>query len=272
MTRKPGPASEPMCEDQDGNLWVGTIRAGLYKLNRERIQFVRYRNNTTDPASLASNEIASLFEDREGGMWVGTRGDGADRFTRKPLLFRRYAHEPGNPNSIGRDVVIAVFEDSHGILWLAGSRKLLALDRQTGKHYRFIQVPGEMVYSIAEDSSGFLWFGAVGGGGLSRFDRRTGKIKTYRHDKENPRSLSNDEVRSLLIDHKGTLWAGTDDGLNCLRPANRGVHGVRPASETEHVSIDRRRFQGAPLAQLRLDWRAPVRSGHGKVYRLPAFG
>ena len=160
-----------------------------------------------------------MFEDREGAIWVGTRGDGVDRFSRKPLLFGRYAHEPGNPNSIDKDVVIAAFEDSHGSLWLAGSRKLVELDRQTGKFNHSIpHLPGEMVYSIVEDRSGFLWFGVAGGGGLSRFDRRTGKVKTYRHDKANPRSLSNNEVRSLLIDRNGTLWAGTDDGLNAFDP------------------------------------------------------
>ena len=213
------PGVRTMYEDADGNLWVGTIRAGLYKLDRERKNLVRYRNAATNPGSLASNEIAALFEDREGGVWVGTRGDGADRFTRKPLLFGRYAHEPGNPNSIDKDVVIAAFEDSHGSLWLAGSRKLVELDRQTGKFYHSIRhLPGEMVYSIVEDRSGFLWFGVAGGGGLSRFDRRTGEVKTYRHDKENPRSLSNNEVRSLLIDRNGTLWAGTDDGLDAFDP------------------------------------------------------
>ena len=75
------PGVRTMYEDSDGNLWLGTIRAGLYKLDRERKQLVRYRNISTDPSSLASNEITTLFEDREGGMWVGTRGDGADRFT-----------------------------------------------------------------------------------------------------------------------------------------------------------------------------------------------
>jgi len=228
------PGVRTMYEDGDGNLWLGTIRAGLYKLDRERKQLVRYRNAPTDSASLASDEIASLFEDREGGVWVGTRGDGADWFSRKPLLFRRYTHEPGNPNSIDKDVVLAAFEDSHGILWLAGGRRLLELDRQTGKfdYYHPIRhLPGEMVYSIVEDSSGFLWFGAVGGGGLSRFDRRTGKIKAYRHDNENPRSLSNDEVRSLLIDHNGTLWAGTDDGLNAFDPQTEEFRVYAPPAK-----------------------------------------
>jgi ligand-binding sensor domain-containing protein len=57
------------------------------------------------------------------------------------------------------------------------------------------------------------------GGGLNRFDRRTGRFKAYRHDPADAASLSDDYVLSLLIDVEGTLWAGTDDGLNRLMPA-----------------------------------------------------
>ena len=38
------PGVRTLYEDADGNLWLGTIRAGLYKLDRERKQLVRYRN------------------------------------------------------------------------------------------------------------------------------------------------------------------------------------------------------------------------------------
>jgi ligand-binding sensor domain-containing protein len=51
---------------------------------------------------------------------------------------------------------------------------------------------------------------------LNRFDRRTGRFKAYRHDPADAASLSHDYILSLLIDHEGSLWAGTDDGLNRL--------------------------------------------------------
>ena len=68
---------------------------------------------------------------------------------------------------------------------------------------------------MVEDRAGFLWFGTWGGG-LNRFDRRTGRFKAYRHDPADAASLSHDYVLSLLIDRRGILWAGTDDGLNRL--------------------------------------------------------
>ena len=61
------------------------------------------------------------------------------------------------------------------------------------------------------DGSGNLWVGTYGHG-LHRFDRGTGEFSTYRHNPADPHSLSNDIVMRLLVDHHGTLWAGTADG------------------------------------------------------------
>ena len=41
---------------------------------------------------------------------------------------------------------------------------------------------------------------------------RPGRFFAYRHDPKNPASLSSDAVLSLLIDHQGTLWVGTQGG------------------------------------------------------------
>ena len=69
--------------------------------------------------------------------------------------------------------------------------------------------------SIVEDRSGYLWFGTYGGG-LNRYDPRTGRFAAFRHNPADPHSLSHDIVYSLMVDHQGTLWAGTADGLNRL--------------------------------------------------------
>jgi signal transduction histidine kinase/DNA-binding response OmpR family regulator/sugar lactone lactonase YvrE len=67
------------------------------------------------------------------------------------------------------------------------------------------------VAAIREDPSGALWFGTYGGG-LDRFDPKTGRFFSYRHDESNPRSVGSDAVRSLLLDRQGVLWVGTQGG------------------------------------------------------------
>ncbi len=82
---------------------------------------------------------------------------------------------------------------------------------------------------MVEDRRGYLWFGTWGGG-LNRFDRRTGRFKAYRHDPADSASLSHNNILSLLIDHGGTLWAGTDDGLNRLDGRTGRFTVFRPKS------------------------------------------
>ncbi|MEM8933705.1 MAG: two-component regulator propeller domain-containing protein, partial [Acidobacteriota bacterium] len=78
---------------------------------------------------------------------------------------------------------------------------------------RFIQLgprPGldVRVLDIVQDRQGFLWFSTVRG--LRRYDGS--QIRTYRHDPDDPSSLSDDHTRELLIDARGTLWISTANG------------------------------------------------------------
>jgi len=61
--------------------------------------------------------------------------------------------------------------------------------------------------SIAQDKHGFMWFG---GAGLSRYDGHG--LRHYRHDPDDPGTLSDDSVRTVFVDRKGNLWVGTNFG------------------------------------------------------------
>lgn len=55
-------------QDSMGYIWIGTE----YGLNRfDGISFSSYYNNETDPTSLMSNSVRSLFCDNEGRLWIG---------------------------------------------------------------------------------------------------------------------------------------------------------------------------------------------------------
>jgi signal transduction histidine kinase/ligand-binding sensor domain-containing protein len=68
-------------------------------------------------------------------------------------------------------------------------------------------------FGIAEDSTGYIWFGTIDG--LYRYDGLNYKV--YRNEKGNPNSLCWNTIRSLCIGKNNKLWIGTQGGgLDCF--------------------------------------------------------
>ncbi len=77
-------------------------------------------------------------------------------------------------------------------------------------------LPHATVLSVIQDRQGFMWFATANG--LARYDGTT--FTTYRHDVDNPNSLSNNNTFSLIESSDGLIWIGTDPGgLNSFDPA-----------------------------------------------------
>jgi signal transduction histidine kinase/streptogramin lyase/CheY-like chemotaxis protein len=102
------------------------------------------------------------------------------------------------------------------------SAKLPLVQIPRSKYLRFGHITTEdglssdTVWGIAQDHRGFMWFGTFIG--LNRFDGSD--IKVYKHNPNDPFSLSADLVRDLLVDSSGVLWIGTwSNGLNQFDPS-----------------------------------------------------
>jgi ligand-binding sensor domain-containing protein len=69
----------------------------------------------------------------------------------------------------------------------------------------------DQVWGVAQDNHSFMWFATSGG--LNRYDGAGFRI--YRHDPDDPSSLSRNLIRALAADQSGLLWIGTwGGGLN----------------------------------------------------------
>lgn len=65
-----------------------------------------------------------------------------------------------------------------------------------------------MVNQIIQDRYGFMWFATKDG--LNQYDGY--KFKIFRHDAEDPTSLSDSYVHALCEDSQGWIWVGTSSG------------------------------------------------------------
>ena len=226
-----------MVEDHAGNLWVATHGAGLLKFDRAHRRFISYRNDPTVPDSLPQDDVECLFVDHQGSIWAGLGSKGLVRFSTTPKPFRLLPHGLGNPNATRNPFIGAIYGDGQGTLWVGTPDAVNGISA-SGKYtcYRRIAGPGARTdaITIREDRAHNLWVGTYGHG-LLRFDTRTGKFRTYRHEPGNPYSLSDNFVSRLLVDHNGTLWAASAEALNRFDPAADRFTSYRPSPQNKSL-------------------------------------
>ena len=212
-------------EDSAERLWIGT-EDGLNLFDRDTGRFFRFRHNGADDRSLAGNFVLSLFEDRGGNLWVGTNSGGVSRWN--PRTWSLGYHSGDWLESAG---VAAFAADGDEAVWIgtmgAGLKRLefesgtvTELRHDAGTAADITNTPGisdDRVMSLLRDRNGDLWIGTMTGG-LNRLDganqavTASQTVTVYRHDPDDPASLSADGIMSLYEDRRGDIWVGTYGG------------------------------------------------------------
>jgi PAS domain S-box-containing protein len=202
-----------LLQDHSGVLWVGTLNAGINKLNPDALIFRTYQHNPAMPGSISSNHISSFAETSDGRMWVGTWETGLSLFNVFEGTFEAYRFDPRDPTSLSSDLVMSLFADPDGSLWvgtLGGG--LNHFSPKTKQFQRFQHNPhdptslvDDQVTSMDMDGTGRLWITTMGG--ISRLD--PGK-KHFVNYPNLPVTAEKPPV-SILIDGD-LLWLGTWGG------------------------------------------------------------
>jgi signal transduction histidine kinase/ligand-binding sensor domain-containing protein len=147
-------------------------------------------------------------------------------------------------DGLSHSSVFFINQDQQGFLW-AGTQD--GLNRYDG--YRFTvfrsdpndtsSLSHNAVLCMEEDPDGFLWFGTWGGG-LNRFDPRSGIFTRYLHNPSDPESLSSNTVSALFLDAQDRLWVGTiGGGLNLMdRQTGRFTRYKAASGQPDGLSSD----------------------------------
>ncbi len=238
-TANGGSVNSNLVADGQNGLWVPSSQ-GLYYFDRRTERFTyRFQHDESNPDSLDSNAILSVYQDRGGVLWVGTENAGLNILNFRQEQFVHYMHRPADPNSLSPGRVKAIYQDPNGVLWVGFfPRALDRLDRKTGQITHYVPNPGDEntlgqgtnVDSIYKDAAGYLWVGG-GGSGLDRFDERTGRFKHYRHNPDDPNSLISDNVYTIYGDRNGHMWVGQQYGISRFDPATDGFTNYQPVPD-----------------------------------------
>lgn len=201
-------------EDSRGTIWMGTRR--LNRLDRKTGRYTVYRHDPHNPGSIGADLVTGTVEDRDGYLWFGTRRGGLNRFDPHTGRFSAYRHDPLNPASLSDDFIWFLLLDHEGNIWAGTEDGLNRLDLRTGRFsvFRFDgPIETRTYHVLAEDLDGSIWMGTFERG-LQRLDPGTGKIVAYESDPNARNSLSNNRVNAICVDHSGTLWVATQNGLD----------------------------------------------------------
>jgi ligand-binding sensor domain-containing protein/signal transduction histidine kinase len=240
-TTNGGSANSTLAADGQNGLWVPSS-LGLYYFDRRTERFTyRFQHDETNPGSLDSNAILSVYQDRGGVLWVGTENAGLNVLNFQQEQFVTYRHRPGDLDSISAGRVKGIYQEPNGALWLGFFPLALdKLNRKTGQitHYRSrLGGTGTNINAIYADAAGYLWVGG-GGNGVDRFDQRTGRFRHYRHMPNDPDSLISNNVYAIYGDRNGNMWVGQDGGISRYDPATDRFNNYRPIPDNPAILVN----------------------------------
>jgi signal transduction histidine kinase/ligand-binding sensor domain-containing protein/CheY-like chemotaxis protein len=197
-----------MEEDSKGNFWLGSSM-GLYLLNRETGETTLFSHDQ-DKFLSTPIAISCLLEDKQGKLWVGTT-HGLDRFDKANRSFHHIELQTPNP------YINCLLEDDQDNLWIGTETiGLVRIDR-SGKPVYFqhrsgttLSLSHNNVTALAKADDNHIWVASENG--LNFFNITNHAFSNYYHEEQQPNSLNNNSINSLLLDSSGILWVGTYSG------------------------------------------------------------
>lgn len=182
-------------EDRGGDLWFGTIRAGLYRYDGKT--FI----NIAQKEGLPNDIVLCFHQDRSGNVWIGT-GGGISIYS--GASYRNLTTADGLPDND----INSIIEDRTGKMWIGSRGPLCTYD---GKNFTVLQKEGTLitpvrenayaggffnVRCVIEDRKGNIWFG--GNDGL------------WRYDGDGLTQFAKEFTGYILEDSKGNIWTSSD--------------------------------------------------------------
>jgi signal transduction histidine kinase/ligand-binding sensor domain-containing protein len=202
--------------DKKGFVWVGSFTDGLYLISPDQKSF----KHITRKNGLVSNETVVTYEDHKGRIWVANQKDGVDILDPSLQKIKRLGAAQGLRN----DVVLNMTENRTGDVFIGGANKgLEIINIGKGTYKRIDSAQGfkkSSIYNMLEDPEGRMWVSSDSAGVyiLSRNEDSIANISNHEAFGDGP-------VQCLDKDRQGRIYIGSlAGGMNIFPPADRIAH------------------------------------------------
>ncbi|MGI8642426.1 MAG: ligand-binding sensor domain-containing protein, partial [Pyrinomonadaceae bacterium] len=177
-------------QDNEGNLWFGTIRDGLFRARKQIITAY------SEADGIAEKNVYPIYQDRTGTIWIGTTSGLFKRENETFALVK--STENFQVNAIGEDAIGRILISNFSALYVQENNRFVPFEPEKTPDVGYI-------YAIHADRENALWIG--GGNGLMRF--KDGVLTGF----TTADGLAGNDVKVIIEARAGGLWIGTYDGL-----------------------------------------------------------
>jgi signal transduction histidine kinase/ligand-binding sensor domain-containing protein/CheY-like chemotaxis protein/AraC-like DNA-binding protein len=212
--------------DKENNLWCGSFRKGLCKINIAHKSKVNFTSNINkENRKLFNDHVWAIGEIDQDKIWMGLLAGGIDVYDNKSQTISRSVLDTIGSGELGRTTVFVIMKDSKKRIWI-GTETMGAIcyDPASDTYLRFkfeneknTTIRSNDVRDIFEDSKGNFWF-ATGRGGLNKLlDINKNLFQSYTMKD----GLPSDHILAILEDDKNNLWLSSDKGISCFKVKER---------------------------------------------------
>ena len=188
-------------------------------------------------------KLAFLEDNNKGNIWIGININGLYKYILQKDTLINFKNNPKEITSLSSNSVLKIFQDSHGFIWIGtdgGGVNLYNTSTNSFKRFRHINdnlnsLINDKVNFIFEDKKQFLWFSTPKG--LDRFNPEKKEFIHFKHDAQDPKTLSTNWAMPLYNDEHGNIWLINADDvpeyfnydnfsfINCMsHPINPGKY------------------------------------------------
>lgn len=224
---------EDAMQDKMGNLWIGVYWKGVVVQPHVSSSFEYVGRRSGLKNTLGTNCVTSILPAEDGCLWVGT--DHCGLYHLSPDGTQSIHYKPGEvPHVPG--TITALHRDKRGMLWMGSSLGgLVCMNPQNKAFVPFENICPEggaikMVFSIAEDNYGNLWFATMGDG-VYCYHADSKQIKHFKEIGQKVTAgeyalLGNRWTNKIVVDGN-FLYVGSASGIDCFNIKEDGMleHG-----------------------------------------------
>lgn len=194
----------------------------------------KYRlSNLSTVDGLSQSSVIAIKQDGIGQMWFGTR-DGLNKYDGS--RFTIYRNNPKDYTSISNNDILSIEEDQSGKMWVGTYNGLNCYDPVKNAFKQYFHANNDnslcnnTVWDIKEIKNE-IWIGTSRG--LSVYNKKTKKFISIFNSSQNPSSLPNNFILSILETKNGVIWIGTAKGLCKLISRKNGVFSFQQFNSQE---------------------------------------